>query len=66
MKKRKPHSAEQIFKKLRDAYAMLAAGYTAGKVFQSLEVSEAALSRSLLPDIWLAANPNCRWEIAEQ
>lgn len=45
MKKRKRHSAEQIVKKLRDADAMLAAGKTVGEVIQSLEVSEATLSR---------------------
>ncbi len=45
MKKRKRHSAEQIVKKLRDADAMLAAGKSVGEVLQSLEVSEATLSR---------------------
>ena len=45
MKKRKRHSAEQIVKKLRDADAMLAAGRSVGEVLQSLEVSEATLSR---------------------
>jgi len=45
MKKRKRHSPEQIVKKLRDADAMLAAGKTVGEVLQSLEVSEATLSR---------------------
>ena len=37
--------AEQIVKKLRDADAMLAAGKSVGEVLQSLEVSEATLSR---------------------
>lgn len=45
MKKRKRHSAGQIVKKLRDADAMLAAGKTVCEVVQSLEVSEATLSR---------------------
>jgi transposase-like protein len=45
MKKRKRHSAEQIVKKLRDADAMLASGKSVGEVLQSLEVSEATLSR---------------------
>ncbi|TWU48662.1 hypothetical protein Poly51_45630 [Rubripirellula tenax] len=45
MKKRKRHSPEQIVKKLRDADAILAAGKTVGEVLQSLEVSEATLSR---------------------
>lgn len=45
MKKRKRHSPEQIVKKLRDADAMLAAGKSVGEVLQSLEVSEATLSR---------------------
>jgi putative transposase len=45
MKKRKRHSAEQIVKKLRDADAMLAAGRSVGEVLQTLEVSEATLSR---------------------
>lgn len=44
-KKRKRHSAEQIVKKLRDADAMLAAGKSIGEVLQSLEISEATLSR---------------------
>ena len=44
-KKRKRHSAEQIVRKLRDADAMLAAGKSVGEVLQSLEVSEATLSR---------------------
>ena len=44
-KKRRRHSAEQIIKKLRDADAMLAAGKSVGEVLQSLEVSEATLSR---------------------
>ena len=45
MNKRKRHSAEQIVKKLRDADAMLASGKSVGEVLQSLEVSEATLSR---------------------
>ncbi len=45
MKKRKRHSPEQIVKKLRDADAMLAAGKSVGEVLQSLEISEATLSR---------------------
>ncbi len=45
MKKRKRHSPEQIVKKLRDADALLAAGKSVGEVLQSLEVSEATLSR---------------------
>ena len=45
MKKRKRHSPEQIVKKLRDVDVMLAAGKTVGEVLQSLEVSEATLSR---------------------
>lgn len=45
MTKRKRHSPEQIVKKLRDADAMLAAGKSVGEVLQSLEVSEATLSR---------------------
>lgn len=45
MGKRKRHSAEQIVKKLRDADAMLASGKSVGEVLQSLEVSEATLSR---------------------
>lgn len=44
-KKRKRHTAEQVVKKLRDADAMLAAGKSMGEVLQSLEVSEATLSR---------------------
>ena len=44
-KRRRRHSAEQIIKKLRDADAMLAAGKSVGEVLQSLEVSEATLSR---------------------
>ena len=44
-KKRRRHSAEQIIKKLRDADAMLAAGKSVGEVLQSLEISEATLSR---------------------
>jgi len=44
-KKRRRHSAEQIIKKLRDADAMLASGKSVGEVLQSLEVSEATLSR---------------------
>lgn len=44
-KQRRRHSAEQIVKKLRDADAMLAAGKTVGEVLQSLEISEATLSR---------------------
>jgi len=44
-KKRKRHSPEQIVRKLRDADAMLAAGKSVGEVLQSLEVSEATLSR---------------------
>ena len=45
MKKRKRHSPEQIVKKLRDADALLAAGKSVGEVLQTLEVSEATLSR---------------------
>jgi transposase-like protein len=45
MKKRRRHSPEQIVKKLRDADALLAAGKSVGEVLQSLEVSEATLSR---------------------
>lgn len=45
MKKRKRHSPEQIIKKLRDADALLAAGKSVGEVLQTLEVSEATLSR---------------------
>lgn len=45
MKKRQRHSPEQIVKKLRDADAMLAAGKSVGEVLQSLEISEATLSR---------------------
>ncbi len=45
MKKRKRHSAEQVVKKFRDANAMLAAGKNVGEVLQSLEISEATLSR---------------------
>ena len=45
MKKRRRHSPEQIVKKLRDADAMLAAGKSVGEVLQSLQVSEATLSR---------------------
>ena len=45
MKKRKRHSPEQIVRKLRDADAMLAAGKSVGEVLQSLEVSDATLSR---------------------
>jgi putative transposase len=44
-KTRKRHTAEQVVKKLRDADAMLAAGKSIGEVLQSLEVSEATLSR---------------------
>ena len=44
-KKRKRHTAEQVVKKLRDADAMLAAGKSMGEVLQTLEVSEATLSR---------------------
>ena len=44
-KKRRRHSPEQIIKKLRDADSMLAAGKSLGEVLQSLEVSEATLSR---------------------
>ena len=44
-KKRHRHSAEQIVKKLRDADAMLASGKSVGEVLQSLEISEATLSR---------------------
>ncbi|QDS93707.1 Transposase [Roseimaritima multifibrata] len=44
-KKRRRHSPEQIIKKLRDADSMLAAGKSVGEVLQSLEVSEATLSR---------------------
>ena len=44
-KKRRRHSPEQVIKKLRDADAMLAAGKSVGEVLQSLEVSEATLSR---------------------
>ena len=44
-RKRRRHTPEQIVKKLRDADAMLAAGKTIGEVLQSLEVSEATLSR---------------------
>lgn len=44
-KKRRRHSPEQIIKKLRDADAMLAAGKSVGEVLQTLEVSEATLSR---------------------
>ena len=44
-RKRKRHSPEQIVKKLRDADAMLAAGKSLGEVLQSLEISEATLSR---------------------
>jgi transposase-like protein len=44
-KKRKRHTAEQVVKKLRDADAMLAPGKSVGEVLQSLEVSEATLSR---------------------
>ncbi|GAA4422400.1 transposase [Bremerella cremea] len=44
-KKRRRHSAEQIIKKLRDADAMLASGKSVGEVLQSLEISEATLSR---------------------
>ncbi|TWU54696.1 hypothetical protein Poly51_34150 [Rubripirellula tenax] len=45
-KKRRRHSPEQIIKKLRDADAMLAAGKSVGEVLQTLEVSEATLSRA--------------------
>ncbi|TWU32604.1 Transposase [Novipirellula artificiosorum] len=45
MKNRKRHSPEQIVKKLRDADALLAAGKSVGEVLQTLEVSEATLSR---------------------
>jgi putative transposase len=45
MKKRRRHSPEQFVKKLLDADAMLAAGKSVGEVLQSLEVSEATLSR---------------------
>ncbi|QDV25825.1 Transposase [Aureliella helgolandensis] len=45
MKNRKRHSPEQIFMKLRDADAMLAADKSVGEVLQSLEVSQATLSR---------------------
>ncbi|QDS94206.1 Transposase [Roseimaritima multifibrata] len=44
-KKRRRHSPEQIIKKLRDADTMLAAGKSVGEVLQSLQVSEATLSR---------------------
>ncbi|MDB4634764.1 transposase [Rubripirellula sp.] len=44
-KKRRRHIAEQIIKKLRDAYAVLAADNRVGEVLQALEVSEATLSR---------------------
>jgi putative transposase len=44
-RKRRRHTPEQIVKKLRDADAMIAAGKTIGEVLQSLEVSEATLSR---------------------
>ncbi|QDV25276.1 Transposase [Aureliella helgolandensis] len=45
MKNRKRHSPEQIVMKLRDADATLAADMSVGEVLQSLEVSEATLSR---------------------
>jgi hypothetical protein len=45
LKKRKRHSPEQIFKKLRDADAMLAAGKSVGEVLQLFEVSELTLGR---------------------
>ena len=44
-KQRRRHSAEQIVKKLRDADAMLSAGKSVGEVLQTLEISEATLSR---------------------
>ncbi len=44
-KKRRRHIAEQIIKKLRDAYAILAADNRVGEVLQALEVSEATLNR---------------------
>lgn len=44
-RKRRRHSADQIVKKIRDADAMLAAGKSVGEVLQSLEISEATLSR---------------------
>jgi putative transposase len=43
MKKRKPHSPEQIVKKLRDADAMLGAGKSVGEVLQ-LPVTQSSLS----------------------
>ena len=44
-KQRRRHSAELFKKKLRDSVAMLAAGKTGGEVLQSLEISEATLTR---------------------
>ena len=44
-KTRKRHSPEQIVKKLRDADAMLASGKDPAELLQTLEVSEATLSR---------------------
>ena len=39
------HRPEQIFRKLRDADGMLAAGRTIGEVCQALEISEPTLKR---------------------
>ncbi len=44
-KKRKRRKPEQIVKAIQEGEAMLAAGKTAGEVFQKLEISEATWSR---------------------
>lgn len=44
-KRRKRHSPEEVVRKLRDADAMLSAGKDLAVVLQTLEVSEATLSR---------------------
>lgn len=44
-KKRKRRKPEQIVKAIQEGEAMLAAGKTAGEVFQKLEISEATWCR---------------------
>lgn len=44
-RRRKKHRSEEIVAKLRDADAMLSAGKDMAAVLQSLEVSEATLTR---------------------
>ena len=43
-KKRKRHGAEEVVKKLRDAYAMLSSVNDLGAVLQARDVSEAKLA----------------------